>query len=301
MEYQTSLFRGQPDDEAVKEIQYFESLALEHDPRGYCVCTSEGKDSRVLGHLFRRAGVKHFYIHNITGIDPPELVYFQRRNFQQYRDLGYITYDIMYRQSMWALMEQKKFPPLRQIRYCCTELKESDNAEQADSIVCLGVRKHESRSRAQRREEMEIVPENKRNQNILLTFDDDEGRRTFELCYRNHQKRFNPIVRWTNEDVWNYSSDAKLEQCSLYAEGFLRLGCIACPMAREAGRRQELERWPGFRKLYLRTFRKMVETRRRQSMVIMDNGETAEAWFEWWLSDRAQEQIDENQIALWER
>ncbi len=26
MEYQTSLFRGQPDDEAVKEIQYFEKM-----------------------------------------------------------------------------------------------------------------------------------------------------------------------------------------------------------------------------------------------------------------------------------
>ena len=57
---------------------------------------SEGKDSRVLGHLMRRAGVKHFYMHNITGIDPPELVYFQRANFQTYRDLGYLTYDVLY-------------------------------------------------------------------------------------------------------------------------------------------------------------------------------------------------------------
>jgi phosphoadenosine phosphosulfate reductase len=298
MEYQTSLFRGQPDDEAVKEIQYFEPLALEHDPRGYCVCTSEGKDSRVLGHLFRRAGVRHFYLHNITGIDPPELVYFQRRNFQRYRDLGYITYDIMYRQSMWALMEQKKFPPLRQIRYCCTELKEMDVSEKRDCIVCLGVRKAESRSRAQNRGELEIAQESRRK-SILLSYDDDENRRTFELCYRDCQKRFNPIVRWSNEDIWNYSRDAKLEQCSLYAENFHRLGCIACPMAGEAGRRRELDRWPGFRKLYLRTFRRMVETRKQRNMKIMDNGETAEEWFEWWLSDRAQEHTDENQMNLY--
>ena len=90
MEYQTSLTQGQPDDEAVRLLQYYEALALENDPRGYCVCTSEGKDSRVLGHLFRRAGVKHFYQHSITGIDPPELIYFQRSNFQQYRDAGYV-------------------------------------------------------------------------------------------------------------------------------------------------------------------------------------------------------------------
>lgn len=79
---QIDLFRPrQPDDEAIRLLRGYEDFALKFDPRGYCVCTSEGKDSRVLGHLMRRAGVKHFYIHNITGIDPPELVYFQRKNF----------------------------------------------------------------------------------------------------------------------------------------------------------------------------------------------------------------------------
>ena len=88
MTYQMNLFKGAPDDEAIKMIQYYETLAVENDPRGYCVCTSEGKDSRVLGHLFRRSGVKHFYMHSITGIDPPELIYFQRKKFQQNKDAG---------------------------------------------------------------------------------------------------------------------------------------------------------------------------------------------------------------------
>ena len=88
MTYQMNLFKGAPDDEAIKMIQYYETLAVENDPRGYCVCTSEGKDSRVLGHLFRRSGVKHFYMHSITGIDPPELIYFQRKKFQEYKDAG---------------------------------------------------------------------------------------------------------------------------------------------------------------------------------------------------------------------
>ena len=73
---QINLFQsGQPDEEAIRLLRGYEDFALKIDPRGYCVCTSEGKDSRVLGHLMRRAGVKHFYIHNITGIDPPELVF----------------------------------------------------------------------------------------------------------------------------------------------------------------------------------------------------------------------------------
>lgn len=50
---QLSLFRpnGQPDEEAIRMIRGYEKFALSLDPRGYCVCTSEGKDSRVLGHL----------------------------------------------------------------------------------------------------------------------------------------------------------------------------------------------------------------------------------------------------------
>ena len=111
-----SFTKNAPDEEAVRLLRYYEGLALHYDVRGYCVCTSEGKDSRVLGHLMRRAGVRHFYMHSVTGIDPPELVYFQRANFQAYRDLGYLTYDVMYQYSTWKLMRIKKHPPLRKVR-----------------------------------------------------------------------------------------------------------------------------------------------------------------------------------------
>lgn len=140
-----NMFKGAPDDEAIKMIQYYEGLAVENDPRGYCVCTSEGKDSRVLGHLFRRAKVKHFYLHSITGIDPPELIYFQRKNFLDYKDSGYLAYDVKYRISMWDLMVKKKMPPLRTIRYCCEELKERRVDEQGQAILSFGVRKFETK------------------------------------------------------------------------------------------------------------------------------------------------------------
>ena len=111
---QINLFQsGQPDEEAIRLLRGYEDFALKIDPRGYCVCTREGKDSRVLGHLMRRAGVKHFYIHNITGIDPPELVYFQRRNFREYQDMGYEVHDCMYDMSIWQLMKKKRLPPMR--------------------------------------------------------------------------------------------------------------------------------------------------------------------------------------------
>ena len=46
-------------------------------------------------------------------------------------------------------------------------------------------------------------------------------------------------------------------------------------MAREAGCKQELERWPEFRKLYLRTFQRILDVRRQIGMTVLDSGETA--------------------------
>ena len=126
MQSQMSFFRGQPDDEAIRMLQYFETLALQADPRGYCVCTSEGKDSRVLGHLMRRAGVKHFYLHSITGIDPPELIYFQRRNFQKYRDMGYLTY------AYWTDADIWNYSYDANLEQCCLY------GEGFDRLGCIG-------------------------------------------------------------------------------------------------------------------------------------------------------------------
>lgn len=298
MDYQMNLFKGAPDDEAIKMIQYYEGLALENDPRGYCVCTSEGKDSRVLGHLFRRAGVKHFYLHSITGIDPPELIYFQRKNFQEYKDLGYPTYDIMYAMSIWKLMRKKKIPPLRRVRYCCQELKEKKVPEQANAILSFGVRKHESKSRSLSRDELEIVANGRSGKNIIMPYDNDKNRRTFEICYADCEKRLNPIAEWYNEDIWNYSQYWKLEQSGLYDEGFTRLGCIGCPMAKKASRKMEFDRWPKYKDQYIRTFAKMIEDRKKENLVIYDYAATAEDWFNWWVSDRPAGDKDEAQMEL---
>ena len=290
--------KGQPDDEAIRMIREFERLALEHDPRGYCVCTSEGKDSRVLGHLFRRAGVKHFYVHSITGIDPPELIYFQRRNFQSYRDSGYLTYDVMYEKSIWKLMLEKRIPPLRTMRYCCQYLKERRTPEQGNALISLGVRKYESVNRAKKRDELEISVHGRTGKNMILPFDNSENRRTFEYCYAQCEKRLNPLAYWPDRYIWDYSKEAGLEQSDLYREGFDRLGCIGCPMAGEGGRRREFNRWPKYEAQWRRTFARLIALRRDLGLPLR-NASTADEWFEWWMTDRAQDElVDEDQVEM---
>lgn len=287
--------RGQPDDEAIRMIREFEPLAIRNDLRGYCVCTSEGKDSRVLGHLMRRAGVRHFYLHSITGIDPPELVYFQRRNFQEYQDQGFLTYDIMYEQSIWALMRKKKFPPLRQMRWCCQYLKERRCTEYGSAILALGVRKYESVRRAKNRDSLEIASQ--AGKSIIMAWDNTENRRIFETCYTQSEKRLNPLAYWPDTYIWDYTKEAGLEQCSLYQEGFHRLGCIGCPMAGEAQRKQEFDRWPKFREQWIRTFDQVIQLREEQGLI--NEHENGQAWFDWWMGEKAQEiPVDENQLVM---
>lgn len=299
---QLSLLRaGQPDEEAIRLIRWYEAFALTLDPRGYCVCTSEGKDSRVLGHLMRRAGVKHFYIHNITGIDPPELVYFQRRNFQEYADLGYEVHDLMYDKSIWELMKKKLWPPLRKMRYCCEHLKERRTPEQGDAMISTGVRRAESTRRAKNRSELE-------HGYTHLTPYDQDGEIDVEsvrVCYDNPEWRngglftLNPIAEWPDTWLWDYSTEAKLEQCSLYQEGFDRLGCIGCPMAGECDRRKEFDRWPAFEQIWRKVLDDLVKLRKQRGKTQkFSNGDE---WFEWWMSDAAMEEpVNEDQMSMYD-
>jgi phosphoadenosine phosphosulfate reductase len=294
MQYQLDLMRGQPDDEAIRLIREYEAFALFLDPRGYCVCTSEGKDSRVLGHLMRRAGVKHFYLHNITGIDPPELVYFQRRNFGSYADMGYITIDAMYQLSMWQLMVKKLIPPLRHKRYCCEHLKERKIPEQGKAFLATGVRKAESVRRRLNRSELE------HNYEAIIPYENALTEETYGYCDRKDLFVINPLAEWPHQYIWDYSKEAHLEQCCLYQEGFDRLGCIGCPMAGCEGRKREFARWPKFEAQYRRTFRRMHDVRMERGLMNLNNAKDPDEWFEWWLSDQSSEisEDDADQLFL---
>ena len=70
-----------------------------------------------------------------------------------------------------------------------------------------------------------------------------KGRKMVETCYLDSTKRFvHPIIDWSTADVWAYIHDRKLPYCSLYDEGFDRLGCVLCPMTRDIER--QMARWP---------------------------------------------------------
>ena len=100
-----------------------------------------------------------------------------------------------------------------------------------------------------------------------------------EMCYKTHTTTINPIVDWTDEEVWEFIHEYKVPYCCLYDEGFKRLGCVGCPMGRRKNREREFERWPKYKALYLKAFERMIAESRGGG----GPGETPQGWLEWYI------------------
>lgn len=257
------------------------SFALYGSP--LVVTDSGGKDSCVCREIVRRAGIPYEVQHNLTTADAPQTIYYVRETFRKLEEQGVscrVNYP-MYkggRVTMWTLIPMKKFPPTRLQRYCCQVLKE---ATCRDRFITTGVRWAESVKRKNNRgvyENFTANPEKK----IILNNDNDDDRRLFESCALKGKRICNPIVDWTDRDVWDYIRSERLPMNPLYEMGFYRVGCIGCPMAGK-NRWKEFALFPTYRYAYTKAFGRMLD-------VIHGCGgktkwRTAEEVFSWWMED----------------
>ena len=117
-----------------------ELLQKHEPPEGYYLCFSGGKDSVVIYDLAIKSGVKFDAHHNITTVEPPQLMKFIRDFYPNVtNDRPPLT--------MHALIVKKTIPPLRQMRYCCKYLKERGGQER---FKITGIRSEEAPRRAKR-------------------------------------------------------------------------------------------------------------------------------------------------------
>lgn len=72
---------------------------------------------------------------------------------------------------------------------------------------------------------------------------------------------FHPIIEWTDEQLWDFIFLERLPYCSLYEEGFERIGCVGCPLSSAKNIEREFKRWPGFEQKYYTAFERMLEGR----------------------------------------
>lgn len=130
---------------------------------------------------------------------------------------------------------------------------------------------------------------------MVLVNDNAESRRIVEQCYLRHKTIVNPIIDWTDKNVWEFIRSLGIPYCQLYDEGLQRLGCIGCPMAAQHGREREFLRWPKYKDMYLRTFKKMLYERERRGKTNGDwrMGTDPMDVFNWWMEyDTIPGQID---------
>lgn len=117
---------------------------------------------------------------------------------------------------------------------------------------------------------------------MVLNNDNEESRKMVEQCYKLSKTVVNPIIDWDNAEVWEFIHEYKIPYCSLYDEGFKRLGCVGCPMGTIALRKREFERWPKFKELYMKAFGRALDHIHERGKET--KWKTAQDMFDWWLS-----------------
>ena len=272
---------------SIERLKAASEMSLLHYGQPLIITDSGGKDSSVVKELALRSGIPFEIMHHHTTADAPETVRFVRQEAKRFEDLG-IKYTInmpMYkgkRTSMWSLIPQKLMPPTRLVRYCCAVLKETGGAGR---FIATGVRWAESANRKNNRGIYEKLGTTKSSK-IMLTNDNDDKRMLFENCRLKARRVVNPIIDWTEDDVWDFLHSDNAPPCNpLYCEGWKRVGCIGCSMAGTKFREQEFLRYPRYKMLYINAFDKMLEVRKSRGKLDQEwrMGDTGVDVFNWWM------------------
>ena len=230
--------------EAIRILRKYEPCLY-----GYYLAFSGGKDSIVIYDLAVKAGVKFDAHFSMTTIDPPEVMKFIKKNYPD------VIWDRP-KLSFFQMIVREKMLPTRTKRFCCRILKEIGGKGR---IVITGIRKQESRFRA--------------------------ARQIYEESNRVKGKWFcNPIIEWSDQDVWDYIRANNLKYCSLYDQGKTRIGCLFCPMQGKKGMEYDRVHYPKYYRALLNAIRKML-IHIHDDNGTWRHGETPEDVWQWWIGD----------------
>ena len=95
---------------------------------------------------------------------------------------------------------------------------------------------------------------------------------------KKNKLMINPIIEWTDAEVWEYINRYKLPYNPLYDMGYKRVGCIGCPLS--SNQRKELLNNPRWAALYKRSAEKYLNNGTTQKT---GNKVDVETYFNWWI------------------
>ena len=260
---------------AIERIKMASEMSQQHYGKPLVCTYSGGKDSDVMLELFKRSGIPFEVHHSHTTADAPQTVYHIREVFRDL-ELSGVKCNIDYHVqpdgkavTMWNLIPGKLMPPTRLMRYCCSVLKEGGGRNRM--VATFEVIGHTKKSGV-------FVSYEK-----MLLSDNDDTRKLFERCQMKASTVVNPIIDWKDSDIYDFYWHECPFHNPLYQMGYIRVGCIGCPMASKT-RWKEFADFPKYKKAYIRAFERMLEKRIQKGL--KHKWKTAEEVFLWWMEDK---------------
>lgn len=235
-----------------------ERLALAYSVdgnNGYYLAFSAGKDSQTLYHIAELAGVKFDAHMNLTSVDPPEVIRFVKKSYPEVNL-------IKPKKSIYQLAVEKQILPTMRVRWCCAEYKEMSGSGR---VTLIGIRHQESTRRAKRneveisnrkysgtlegldeyRQELKAKRARRKSKKYGVNITNADQEQTLGCISGKESLLISPIIHWTEQDVWEFLNKVmEVPHCSLYDEGWRRLGCIGCPMSSAKQKQIENVRYP---------------------------------------------------------
>ena len=223
---------------------------------------SGGKDSDVILELAKMAGIPFEAIYKQTTIDPPGTTAHVKKNG--------VTI-VRPTETFLQLIERKGLPS-RFRRFCCEVLKEYKIHDRS----IQGIRRCESKKRAERYKEPEFCRTYAKNEKVRV---------------------YLPILEWTNEDVARFIEDHKIKCAPIYydEDGRFhverRLGCIGCPLKSDQGLLDYLQ-YPKLLRQVVRSYQKHLDKHSGTKYYQDVSGDAVLALFYRLFCDTRQEFLD---------
>lgn len=219
-------------DRAIRLLHSAGKIASEHG-QPLEICYSGGKDSDVILELARMSGENIRPIYKNTTIDPPGTIKHVREN----------GVEVMQPQMSFRQTIEKKGLPNRWRRFCCGILKEYKVLDYA----VVGVRRDESRARAERYREPEVC-------------------RVYNKTKGIKSRQYFPILDWTDVDVAEFLQERRIKCHPLYYDesgnfhSERRLGCMCCPLQGKLKRIASFKQYPQMLRFYVHAAEKYLQT-----------------------------------------
>lgn len=192
---------------------------------------------------------------SLTSVDPGDVIRFVKTEYSS-------VVRHKPKLSIFQKAIERQILPTMRVRWCCADFKESAGA---GKVTLIGIRAEESARRA-RRHEVEVS--SKKFSGNLEEFEEwsksEIGRKQKKMKRKLNEDEFSvksdnevrcingkdsilisPIFDWTEKDVWYFLNNViKAPHCSLYDEGYTRIGCILCPMSNAKSKLRDIKHFP---------------------------------------------------------